>query len=267
MNNTKVFFIVLFFLSTLYVGLEILPSWSYPPLKELPPTLTHEETAGNANDGKVWLEKAECKKCHSIEKAGIKATLSEATLLKYYSVGAPDLSTLAHLYTPKALDLLINAPSKHPYDVTQYTKEDAKKGVKDLYAYAQTLEEQTPIILVKDACLRCHSIKYNDAFSYAPSSYSVIEKKYGGVPMDLSLLAKTHTKERVSLLLQEPSLLESAHPKLNFNEKSVERMVEYLFEEKEKASHESIGAWVLFYFGILSLLLYLKILLQQRKEV
>ena len=169
MNNRKIFFILFFLLSTLFVGLEIVPKWGEKP----------------------------------------------------FSQGV----------------LLPNA---------NISEEEAKQ-------------------LLKEACLSCHSIKYNDAFSYTKSDYAEVEKRYNVLPMDLSLISKVYTKEYVSAFLQDPKQVnsQSAKPHEELKKENLQAVVAYLFEDKNQRERERIGIYILGFIALFSLLIYLKMLIQR----
>lgn len=127
------------------------------------------------------------------------------------------------------------------------------------------LSEEATKNLLKEACLSCHSIKYNDAFPYAKSDYVEIEKRYGVLPMDLSLISKVYTKEYVSAFLQDPKQVnpKSAKPHEAINKEDLHAVVTYLFEDKNQDKQNQIGMYVIGFMCLFSLLIYLKMLIQR----
>lgn len=124
-----------------------------------------------------------------------------------------------------------------------------------------TLSKEATQTLLKDACLSCHSIKYNDAFTYAKSDYSDVEKRYGVLPMDLSLIGKIYSKASFYTSLQEPKAHHEA-----INKEHLAVITEYLFDEKNKDEHEKTGVFVLGFMALFSLLVYVKILIQRAEH-
>lgn len=122
--------------------------------------------------------------------------------------------------------------------------------------------------LLKEACLSCHSIKYNDAFSYTKSDYAEVAKRYETLPMDLSLISKVYTKEYVNAFLQDPKQVnpQSAKPHEALNKEDLEAVVAYLFDDKIEREREKIGMYVIGFMALFSLLIYLKILIQRAEH-
>ncbi len=113
--------------------------------------------------------------------------------------------------------------------------------------------------LVKQTCLSCHSIKYDDAFTYTKHEYDAVEKRYGALPMDLSLIGKIHSKASVYASFQKNH---AYHEAMETEQLSI--IVEYLFEAKNEEQHNRMGIYVLGFLFVFALLVYLKILLQQK---
>ncbi len=122
----------------------------------------------------------------------------------------------------------------------------------------EALSKELTQSLLQKTCLACHSIKYNDAFTYTKSDYDAVEKRYGALPMDLSLVGKIYSKASLYASLQEPK----AHHE-GIDKEHLPIIVEYLFEEKNKDEHEKTGLFVVGFMALFSLLIYLKILIQR----
>lgn len=115
--------------------------------------------------------------------------------------------------------------------------------------------------LLKQTCLSCHSLKYDDAFTYTKHAYDAVEKRYGVLPMDLSLIGKIYSKASIYASFQKNH---AYHEAMDTEQLSV--IVGYLFEAKNEEQHNRIGIYVLGFLFVFALLVYLKILLQQKER-
>lgn len=121
--------------------------------------------------------------------------------------------------------------------------------------------DKTSDILLQEACLKCHSMKYNDIFVYKPEIYEKVHKEFNNAPMDISLLSKIYTKDELTYILQKEHT-----PELEISSSTLKVVVEYLFIDKNKARDDRIGYFVVGFFLLLSLLIYIKIILQRSEK-
>ena len=176
LRELKIFAFVAIVVGILYWGVEPLAHSVFYP-KTAPADfkfsdLENLQTTGNAENGQI-LATTYCIACHSIEKAGFPALMTNDLAASAYGVVPPDLSNIGAIYDAKFLANLIKDPVKtlkltHKFDenkmfpMTPTPVSDAELG--DMVAYFQSLSADTKLSnkeIFTEACVRCHSVKYD----------------------------------------------------------------------------------------------------------
>lgn len=115
MRELKIFVFVAIAVGVLYWGVEPLAHSIFHP-KTAPADFAFSDleklpTEGNVENGKT-LASTYCIACHSIEKEGFPALISNEDAANAYGVVPPDLSNIGAIYEPNFLANLIKAPTQ-----------------------------------------------------------------------------------------------------------------------------------------------------------
>jgi ubiquinol-cytochrome c reductase cytochrome c1 subunit len=218
-----------------------------------------------------------CTGCHSIEAAGMPASMEPAMAAASYGVNPPDLSNAGVVYDAKFLAALIKNPAhalkvEHKYDpdagkmhpMAQYfgAGGDIDQEVADMVAYLQSIavkkEELTPKMTYELACGRCHAMKYENwtqigekptfkkkqdelAFETQLLDYQDSLKAYlGKLPPDLSMYYRSRNEHFLSTFIENPQahLEGTAMPRVGVTAESAEKVIEYLADAGDTKRHE-----------------------------
>ena len=218
MRELKILAVVVALSLITYLGVEPYAHSQMHPSVETPdyefsdlPKLDH--IVGDATSGKVLVQ-SNCIACHSIQKDGIAKMIDDKTNASMYGVVPPDLSSAGLIYDDNFLAAYIKNPANaskiehkfkdgkiHPMPGYSWMSD---QNIADMIAYLNSI---APMSLsnkevFKEACQRCHGIKYADMFKGSMNSYTAnkyIKKYMGVVPPDLS----QHIKSRGAKYLNE----------------------------------------------------------------
>ena len=153
------------------------PDYEYSDLPKI------DNIIGDATSGKVLVQ-SNCIACHSIQKDGIAKMLDDKTNASMYGVVPPDLSSAGLIYDDNFLAAYIKNPAKaskiehkfkdgkiHPMPGYSWMSD---QNIADMIAYLNSI---APMSLsnkevFKEACQRCHGIKYADMFKETMNSYT-----------------------------------------------------------------------------------------------
>ena len=223
---------------------------------------------GNAANGKdLVMGAGACTGCHSIESAGIAASMDPVSAAAAYGVNPPDLSNAGVVYEAKFLAALIKDPAKalkvehkftadsgksHPMMSFGGAGGDIDQEIADMVAYLQSIaisqDELTPAMAFENACSRCHSVDYLnstqlgnkpkfkteiDALKYELQvlEYQDSIKAYmGKTPPDLSMQISARGEHRFRAFVENPqSYLEgTAMPRVGVNADSMDKIIEHM---------------------------------------
>ncbi|NPA54632.1 MAG: cytochrome c1 [Aquificae bacterium] len=203
-----------------------------------------------------------CTSCHGIKVEGIKPPMDPKTAAASFGVVPPDLSNIAAVIDEKFMINFLKDPQKatenpkfampplglndqQAADITAYLKGIAKK---DMSPKEKTVE----------ACVRCHSIKYQKIYAETPEEN--LKKYLGKVPPDLSIIYKAKGEEYLHAFINRPSkiLHGTSMPRLGIDEKSQHDIVKYLDEisDPHKEQRKKVGLIVLAYMLVMVGLTY-----------
>jgi len=231
---------------------------------------------GDAVRGKTQVE-SNCIACHSIEKEGFPAMMSDADSAAAYGVVPPDLSSAGHLYETNYLANFIFDPVSASNLAHKYPEGGAKahpmpaynwlpaQDIMDIVAYLQSIPQEAlegkeaHKAAFVDACGRCHSMAY--AGIEARTSGDVVKAYMGATPPDLSQYIKSRGHHYLHSFVNDPQILlhGTSMPRVGLTEEAQEHVITYMEEigDAKKADRESLGWKVMLYmlvFAIFALL-------------
>ena len=233
---------------------------------------------GDATRGQgLVMGAAACVGCHSIEKAGIPASMEPQDAAASYGVNPPDLSNAGAVYSAKFLADLIKNPAhalmvEHKFDASKGQMHpmvafygaggDIDQEVADIVAYLQSIapkaEELTPKMAFETACGRCHAVHYEKwtqigekptfkhkqdelAFDTKVLNYQDSLTKYmGKLPPDLSIYIRSRGEHYIKTFVENPQqyLKGTAMPRVGVTAEAAEKVIEYLEDSGDTKRHE-----------------------------
>jgi ubiquinol-cytochrome c reductase cytochrome c1 subunit len=230
---------------------------------------------GNLESG-ATLVQSNCTACHGIETAGFPAVMDNASSAAAYGVVPPDLSTAGKIYNADYMAAFIKNPAVaskvshkyldgkvHPmpgYDWMQ------PQEIADIVAYLQSIapKEMTNKEVFRDACQRCHSIKYGDMKGGTMQAFTPdadIKSYMGKNPPDLSQFIRSRGHEYLHEFVNNPQkhLEGTAMPRVGLTEEAEMQAIAYLEEvgDSKKAEREELGPKFLIYLVIFAIFAWL----------
>ena len=230
---------------------------------------------GNAQNGEA-LVTANCTACHSIESKGFPQLMDNASSAAAYGVTPPDLGSAGKLYNADYLAAFIKDPIKaskvaHKFEdgrahpMPGYGWMQAQE-IADMVAYLQSIapETMTNKEVYKDACQRCHGIKYADMQKGTMAAFTPdadIKKYMGKLPPDLSQYIRSRGESYLTTFINDPQkhLEGTAMPRVGLTEESQAQVVTYLQEvgDSKKSEREELGPKFLIYMVIFAIFAFL----------
>lgn len=281
MRELKIFAVLVFFTGLLYWGVEPFAHSQMHPhvdpadftFKDL--NVTTQGLTGNKENG-ATLVASNCIACHSIEKAGFPPVMDNASAAASYGVVPPDLSSSGKLYDAKFLVAVIADPAKatgtshkfmdgkvHPMPSYNWMQ---PQEIADIVAYLVSIapKEMTNQEAFKDACGRCHSMKYADMIGGTMNALTPVEniKAYmGTVPPDLSQHIKSRGAHYLETFINNPQkhLEGTAMPRVGLKAEAQEQVVAYMEEvgDRKKAERNGLGPIFLAYLVVFAIFAWL----------
>ncbi|WP_321314103.1 c-type cytochrome [Halarcobacter sp.] len=230
---------------------------------------------GNAENGAILVQ-TNCTACHSIEAQGFPQIMDDASSAAAYGVVPPDLGTSGKLYNPDYLAAFIKDPAKA--SKTSHKFVDGKvhpmpgygwmqpQEIADMVAYLQSIapKEMTDKEVFKDACQRCHGIKYGDMKNGTMSAKTPVEniKAYmGKIPPDLSQYIRSRGAEYIHEFVNDPQkhLEGTAMPRVGLTHDAEKQVVSYMEKvgDSKKQEREELGPKFLIYLVIFAIFAWL----------
>ncbi len=230
---------------------------------------------GNARNG-ATLVQSNCTACHSIEKQGFPPLMDNAANGAAYGVTPPDLSSAGYLYNADYLAAFIKDPAKAAKVAHKFT--DGKvhpmpgygwmqpQEIADMVAYLKSIapKEMTNKEVFKDACQRCHGIKYADMQKGTMGAFTPdadIKKYMGKLPPDLSQYIRSRGEHYLETFINDPQkhLEGTAMPRVGLDEKAQKQAITYLEEvgDSKKSEREALGPKFLIYLVIFAIFAWL----------
>lgn len=233
---------------------------------------------GDAQRGKdLVMGAGACVGCHSIDAAGVPASMEPHDAAAAYGVRPPDLSNAGALYDPKFLADAIKHPSHalrvehkfspktgkfHPMTGFFGAGGDIDQEVADMVAYLQSIaikpEDVTPKMAYENACGRCHALSYEKwtylgtkpdfkdtkdslAFDIKVLKYQDALNQYmGKTPPDLSMYIRSRGEHFISTFVENPQnhLPGTSMPRTGVSKQTAEKIIEYLKDAGDTKRHE-----------------------------
>jgi ubiquinol-cytochrome c reductase cytochrome c1 subunit len=281
-RELKVLAVVVFFTLVTYWGVEPLAhSVMHPHVSDADYSFSNVEntdlSSKDVANGKQLVQE-NCIACHSIEKEGSPAPMDAETSAMSYGVVPPDLSSAGYLYDDKYLAAFIKNPAKA--SMVEHKFEDGKvhpmpgygwlgdKAISDMVAYFNSIAPSTMTNkeAFEDACVRCHSMKYDTETTVANGLRALTPEEYitnymGSTPPDLSMMIRSRGVDYLHKFINEPQkLLEgTAMPRVGLTRDVEEQVVEHMQDvgDSKKDERDNLGIWVLIYTLIFTILAYL----------
>jgi ubiquinol-cytochrome c reductase cytochrome c1 subunit len=277
MREFKILGIIVFFTVVLYIGVEpFAHSQMHPHVK--PADFTFKDVdglggiTGDATKG-AELVSANCTACHSITKAGFPPVMDNASSAGAYGVVPPDLSTAGYIYDANYLAAFIKNPAKaakvehkmvdgkmHPMPSYNWMKPEE---IANMVAYLKSIapKELTNKEAFRDACQRCHSIKYGDFYGGSMKAFSDVSKYMGTTPPDLSQYIKSRGEHYLHEFINDPQkhLEGTSMPRVGLTKEIQEQVITYMEEvgESKKHEREALGPKFLIYLTIFAIFAFL----------
>ena len=274
MREFKILMVVLFFTGLTYFGVEpYAHSQMHPHVAPADFTFKDIEplhVKGDASRG-MELVSINCIACHGIESQGFKAPLLENDAASAYGVVPPDLGSAGAIYAKNYLSGFLSDPVKtvqlehkfndaKPYPMPSYSWMSAQE-IADIVMYFESIAPQkfSNKDVFRDACGRCHSMKY-DGFKAQTSSAQIVAYLGAEAP-DVSMMIRSKKENYLHTFINEPlKMVEGiAMPRVGLNEKSQQQVVAYMesIGDRKKAEREDLGYKLMAYMALFTLLAYL----------
>lgn len=228
-----------------------LPDFKYSDLDSLPAGIQGDPQAGKE------AVKAFCVSCHGIKKEGINAPMPPEAAAQSFGVVPPDLSNIGGILDKKYLYNFL----KNPQKATENPKFSMPalglndKQAMDIVAYLQSIAKKnmTGEEVVKEGCVRCHSIKYQKISALSPND--TMKKYLGKVPPDLSVIYKAKGEEYLDAFINKPQAIipGTGMPRVGLSKEAQEKALAYLDEisDPHKEQRQKVGLIVLAYLLVM----------------
>lgn len=280
MRELKIFAVVVFFTLVTYWGVEPYAHHEMHPPKA-PADYTFKDVdglngmKGNAEAGAALVQ-SNCIACHSITTQGFPQVMDDASSAAAYGVVPPDLGSAGKLYNADYLAAFIKNPAKaakvehkfadgavHPmpnYDWMQ------PQEIADMVAYLESIapKEMTNKEVFKDACQRCHAIKYADMQKGTMGAFTPeanIKAYMGKIPPDLSQYIRSRSVNYLHEFVNDPQkhLEGTAMPRVGLTADAEDQVVAYMTEvgDSKKPEREALGPKFLIYLVIFAIFAWL----------
>ena len=255
------------------------------------------EKKGDATRGADTFMAGGCIGCHNVKVLGMETGMSAKDSAAAYGVNPPDLSNAGAIYDEKFLAALLKNPAHatvvehkfsdmRPHPMPAFYGaggDDIDQEIADIVAYMQSIavkpEEVTAEMAFKDACGRCHAVRYTKwtqlgempNFKYKKDElrfqadvldYQDAVKAYmGKLPPDLSMYIRSRSEHFLSTFIENPQsqLHGTAMPRTGVTADSAEKVIEYLeFAGDPKAEmRNEVGKNVMIFMIFFVLFAYL----------
>lgn len=214
---------------------------------------------GNVENGKIAY--SSCTGCHN--GAGIVMG----------GVVPPKLENSAKIYSKNYLLALMsdpvyamnvdhkytNAHASHPMGSVAFMVNDQQ--IADIYAYLNSIkpEEMSNKEVTSSACLRCHTVKYDDTNNI--KDQTALDKYMGSTPPDLSMMIRSKKADYLENFINNPQkkLPGTAMPRVGLDENATKQVIAYLENvgDSKKVEREESMIKTIIYMIIFSLIAYL----------
>ncbi len=275
MKELKILGIVVAFTLVLYWGIEPFAHSQMHP-KVAPADFTFKDlkenpAKGDPAKGAEDFMNLGCVGCHGVKSQGMPSPMSPKDASAAFGVAVPDLSSAGAIYDEKFLSALIKNPAhalklehkfndERPFPMPAMG-EGMDQQIANVVAYLKSIapKEISDKQVFEDACLRCHSMKYDKL--YATSNVQDLKKYMGTIPPDLSIMIRAKSKEYLEVFINDPQkqLKGTAMPRVGLTKEAQEQVINYMEKvgDSKKDERESLGIKVIIYMIIFTILAYL----------
>ncbi len=226
---------------------------------------------GDAKKGAETFMNAGCIGCHGVKSQNMPAPMDNASAEASFGVVPPDLSSAGYLYSPRFLAALIKNPTialhvegkfndSRPFPMSSFYGaggSDINQEIADIVAYLVSIapKSMSDKEVFKDACQRCHSMKYDKVASL--TSVEGLKNYMGSVPPDLSIMVRARSIDYLETFINDPQkeLHGTSMPRVGLKKHTQEQVIAYMENvgDSKKAERESLGFKIMGYFLILSM--------------
>lgn len=274
MREFKILMVVLFFTLLTYWGVEPYAHAQMHPhvapadfeFRDIEPL----HVKGDASKG-MELVSINCIACHGIDSQGFKAPLLGNDAASAYGVTPPDLSSAGAIYDKNYLAGFLKEPTKtaqlehkfkesKPYPMPSYSWM-SEQEIADIIAYFGSIAPQVLSNkgVFRDACGRCHSMKYNGLKSQ--TSPTQIASYLGAQAPDMSMMIRSKQENYLHTFINQPlKMVEGiAMPRVGLNENAQNQVISYIESvgDSKKSEREDIGYKIMIYMAVFTLFAYL----------
>lgn len=234
----------------------------------------YDVAKGNSTNGKALVE-ANCVACHSITKDGYPQLMDNASAASAYGVVPPDLSAAGHIYNEKFLANYIKNPVKAFNTAHKFDAGDGQgapfpmpnyewmsdQEITDMVAYFKSIapHEMDDKEVFKEACNRCHSLKYEGIQALTPAA--TVKTYMGKNPPDLSMMIRSRGHHFLDVFINDPQKLlhGTAMPRVGLTQEAQEQVIAYIEKagDRKKENREDLGPKVLLYSLIFAIVAFL----------
>ncbi len=210
----------------------------------------------------------------------------------------PNLDHAGAIYDENYLIALLKDPAMasnvdHKYEDTMMHPMGSIKGtmshqqIADIVAYLKEKKAAEPTAkeAFKEACMRCHAMRYDkltqlgetpktksniktghdiEAMKYAQSvaeEQARVANYMGKLPPDLSMIIRARSDHFMETFIEDPQtqLPGTSMPRVGLSQEGYEKVYEYLMDigDPSKPAREMAGPWVIGFFIIFTILAYL----------
>ncbi|MSN96659.1 cytochrome c1 [Campylobacter sp. FMV-PI01] len=227
---------------------------------------------GDATRGAETFASAGCVACHSVEKAGMPASMDAMSASEAYGANPPDLSDAGVIYDSKFLAALIKNPvmaqkldhkfgDENPYPMPEFfgAGGDLNTEIADIVAYLKSIaskqEELSGKEIFKVACQRCHDMKYDNV--YTDGNKLSVAKYMGSTPPDLSMMIRSRDINYLHNFINDTQkiLPGTSMPRVGLTKESEDKVISYMQNvgDSKKDERERISIYIMIYFVILGI--------------
>ena len=200
--------------------------------------------------------------------------MDDETASASFGVVPPDLSSAGYLYDSNFLAAVIKNPAvamkvehkfndMRPHPMTNFygLGGDIDQEIADMVAYLQSIAPETmeDKEVYVDACLRCHSMKYDGLTM--PSDPDALTSYMATLPPDLSMMIRAKGEEYLTTFINNPQkqLEGTSMPRVGLKESTQKQVINYMESvgDSKKDERERVGLYIIGFFIILSIFAYL----------
>lgn len=149
-----------------------------------------------------------------------------------------------------------NDTNPHPMSAFYGLGGDIDQEIADIVAYLQSVapESVDGEKAYEDACLRCHSIKYDNKLT--PSDKEALVSYLATLPPDLSMTIRAKGESYLNTFINNPQkhLEGTLMPRVGLTQDAQEKVIDYMesIGDSKKDEREQTGMYLIIYFAILS---------------